>query len=147
MDFNTPLKSRLDGLVAAGNYRTFAQLDPEGCQFPYAVHKGLTPPGPVLIWCSNDYLGMSHNPVVVAAVCDAARNSGVGSGGSRNIAGTTVYHANLEAQLAALHRKNRSVVFASAYLANESLFRILGKAYEHCTFFSDEQNHASIIQG
>ena len=147
MDYEHPLRAKLASLKSAHNYRVFAELDPTNYAFPVSVHDGLTPPQPVVVWCSNDYLGMSRNPVVIAALCDAAHTAGAGSGGSRNIAGTTTYHSRLEATLARLHGKARSLLFASAFLANENLFRLLGKAYPECVFFSDQQNHASMIEG
>ena len=101
----------------------------------------------IIVWCSNDYLGMGQHPFVIEAIERAMHEVGVGSGGTRNISGTNRYHILLEQEISNIHKKDSSLLFTSAYVANQSAINILGSKLKNCVIFSDEKNHASIING
>ena len=148
MDYNDIFASKIEGLKAEGRYRTFAPLERICGEFPKAVYTG--PDGSkkiVTIWCSNDYLGMGQNPVVLKAMKDAVDQFGAGAGGTRNISGTTKLHIDLEVSLADLHHKEAALVFSSGYIANEGALSTILKLLENPIVFSDELNHASMIHG
>ena len=126
MDYNTALDTALGRLHAEGRYRTFIDIERRRGQFPHAVWN--KPDGSeqeITVWCGNDYLGMGQHPVVLSAMHEALEATGAGSGGTRNISGTTVYHKELEAELADLHGKEGALVFTSAYIANDATLSTL----------------------
>lgn len=147
MNYTHFFEEKLQYLKAESRYRIFTQLERVVGQEPYALwHTGDTKQK-IIVWCSNDYLGMSHHPQVVDAFSKGAATYGVGAGGTRNISGTCHQHVLLEQTVACLHNKEAGLVFTSGYTANEATLCALGEHLPHCVFFSDEKNHASMIQG
>ncbi len=140
-------KNSLSTLKNQGNYRTFADLEKIASNFPMALNYQDDQVKNVTVWCSNDYLAMSKNPIVVDNMIEAIKKVGAGSGGTRNISGTNHYHVLLERELCYLHQKESALLFNSGYLANLTSLSTLGKKLPDCVFFSDEKNHASMIQG
>jgi 5-aminolevulinate synthase len=148
LDYNAKLDDALNRLHEEGRYRTFIDIEREKGNFPHAVWT--RPNGekqPITVWCGNDYLGMGQHPVVLAAMHEAVDATGAGSGGTRNISGTTVYHKRLEAELADLHQKEAALLFTSAYIANDATLSTLPKLFPGLIIYSDELNHASMIEG
>jgi 5-aminolevulinate synthase len=148
VDYTAKLDIALDRLHEEGRYRTFIDIERRNGNFPNAVWT--KPDGssqPITVWCGNDYLGMGQNPVVLAAMHEAIEATGAGSGGTRNISGTTVYHKRLEAELADLHGKEAALLFTSAYIANDATLSTLPKLFPGLIIYSDELNHASMIEG
>ena len=147
MNYQGQFKSALEALRREGRYRVFADLKRRRGAYPTADH--FTPSGqhPITVWCSNDYLGMGQHPAVLAAMHEAIDTVGAGSGGTRNISGTTHYHNELEAELADLHGKEAALLFTSAYVANDATLSTLTKLLPGLVIFSDEKNHASMIEG
>ena len=140
-------KESLDKLKEDGNYRVFADLEKIAGNFPQALNYKEDSVSEVTVWCSNDYLGMSQNNLVIDSMIEAVKKVGAGSGGTRNISGTNHYHVLLERELCYLHQKESALLFNSGYLANQATLSTLGKKLPDCIFFSDEKNHASMIQG
>lgn len=148
MNYDHKLDEALSRLHEEGRYRTFIEIERRKGQFPHATW--VKPDGaeaPVTVWCGNDYLGMGQHPVVLDAMHKAIDATGAGSGGTRNISGTTVYHKRLEAELADLHRKEDALVFTSAYIANDATLSTLPKLFPGLIIYSDVLNHASMIEG
>jgi 5-aminolevulinate synthase len=148
INYQTALGRQVDALKAEGRYRVFADLRRQCGGFPAGVrYTGDGATRPVTVWCSNDYLGMGQNPAVLSAMHEAIDAVGAGSGGTRNISGTTHYHVELEHEIADLHGKEASLVFTSAYVANDATLSTLVKLMPGTVVFSDEKNHASMIEG
>ena len=148
MDYSAKLDEALNKLHEEGRYRTFIDIERKQGQFPHATWR--KPDGseaPITVWCGNDYLGMGQHPAVMAAMHEAIEATGAGSGGTRNISGTTVYHKRLEAELADLHGKEAALVFTSAYIANDATLSTLPKLFPGLIIYSDALNHASMIEG
>lgn len=145
MNYLKHFETLLNTLRAEGRYRSFLPLRRDAAQPPLAM----TPKhdGTITVWCSNDYLGMSRHPVVLDAARSAIDACGIGAGGTRNIAGTSTYIVSLEDTLARLHGKEAALVFSSGYVANQTSLATLAQLLPDAVFFSDENNHASIIQG
>jgi 5-aminolevulinate synthase len=148
MNYNEKFAEAVSLLKREGRYRVFADIQRQRGAFPAAaVFDEAGAPKPITVWCSNDYLGMGQHPAVIKAMHDAIDISGAGSGGTRNISGTTHYHVALEAELADLHGKDGALLFTSGYVANEATLATLVKLLPGCVIFSDEKNHASMIEG
>ena len=147
INYSEIFKNSLDKLKSEGNYRIFADLEKLAGNFPQALNYKDNSVSEVTVWCSNDYLGMSQNQDVLDNMTNALKKVGAGSGGTRNISGTNHYHVLLERELCYLHQKEAALLFNSGYLANQATLSTLGKKIPNCIFFSDEKNHASMIQG
>lgn len=148
MDYTQALDQAIGKLHEEGRYRTFIDIERQKGAFPKAVWN--RPDGSVkdiTVWCGNDYLGMGQHPAVLTAMHEALDATGAGSGGTRNISGTTVYHKRLEAEIADLHQKEAALVFSSAYIANDATLSTLPKLFPGLIIYSDELNHASMIEG
>ena len=146
-DYDRVLAHGIDRLRSEGRYREFADICRIRGRFPRALYRGQGTEREVTVWCSNDYLGMGQHPAVLAAMHAAIDDVGAGSGGTRNISGTTHYHVELEQELADLHGKEAALLFNSGYMANEATLSSLVRALPNCIVLSDELNHASMIEG
>jgi 5-aminolevulinate synthase len=142
-----PFNTLIDTLKAQGKYRVFNDILRENGKFPQAIWYGPYAIKNIINWCSNDYLGMGQNKIVIDAMRTALDMTGAGSGGTRNIAGTSHYHVALEHELAGLHQKQQSLLFSSAYVANEWTLIALAKIIPNIEYISDSNNHNSIIVG
>jgi len=148
VSYETDIDAAIQKLHDEGRYRTFIDIARERGNFPHATWT--RPDGterPVTVWCGNDYLGMGQHPVVLEAMHAALDAVGAGSGGTRNISGTTVYHKALESELADLHGKEAALLFTSAYIANDATLSTLPKIFPGLIIYSDALNHASMIEG
>jgi 5-aminolevulinate synthase len=143
----TPFQKKIKDLKDSGNYRVFNDIVRERGNFPRAIWYGKYSIKEIVNWCSNDYLGMGQHRVVLDAMHTALNQTGAGSGGTRNIGGTSHYHVALEKELANLHNKNSALLFSSAYVANEWSLIALSQIVPNIVFLSDSKNHASLIQG
>ena len=147
MNYKKYFADELKSLKSQGLYRKFRQINRNQINFPKATERFEGKERAVEVWCSNDYLNLSQHPVVILESIKVIKELGTGSGGTRNISGTSTYHADLEKNLAELHNKESSLLFPSAYTANQSTLWTLCKKLEGCEVYSDELNHASMIQG
>ncbi|MGB5093902.1 MAG: 5-aminolevulinate synthase [Parvibaculum sp.] len=147
MDYTKQLGEALSAVKEEGRYRVFTDIVRHRGSFPRATYH--TPQGnrDIIVWCSNDYLGMGQHPVVLEAMHEAIDVVGAGSGGTRNISGTTHYHVELERELADLHGKESALLFTSGYAANDATLSTLTRILGDCVTISDEMNHASMIEG
>ncbi|SNT42441.1 5-aminolevulinate synthase [Bacillus sp. OK838] len=141
------INEKLNKLKESGQYRKFVTLNRISGQYPLAQLNGDENGKPVVVWCSNDYLGMSQHSLVTDAMHEAIRMFGAGSGGSRNIGGTHYQYDQLEKTLAEWHGKESALVFPTGYGSNDATLQCLLKLFPNCMVFSDERNHASIING
>ena len=148
LTYNDFLDQSLNRLHNEGRYRTFIDIVREKGNFPHATwHRPDGTDASVTVWCGNDYLGMGQHPTVLNAMHEALDATGAGSGGTRNISGTTVYHKRLEDELANLHGKESTLLFTSAYIANDATLSTLPKLFPDLIIYSDALNHASMIEG
>ncbi len=147
MDFEAAFAKKIAALKDEGRYRVFADITRRAGGFPAATHNRSSARNDITVWCSNDYLGMGQHPKVLAAMRSAIDVSGAGSGGTRNISGTTHYHVELEAELAELHQKPAALLFTSGYIANQATLSILPAVLPGTILYSDALNHASMIEG
>mgnify|MGYP001361747443 FL=1 len=142
-----PFQKTIQTLKDTGKYRVFNDIVREKGDFPVAIWYGPYNIKNIVNWCSNDYLGMGQHKVVIDAMHTALDQTGSGSGGTRNIGGTSHYHVALENELARLHSKGAALLYTSAYVANEWTMVALSKIVPDICFLSDSNNHASLIQG
>jgi len=144
--YQSLLRQQLELLKSSNQYRTFTTLSRICGQYPFAKLNG-EQPDPVVVWCSNDYLGMSQHPTVREQMHLALETYGAGSGGSRNIGGSYELYERLEASLADWHDKEAALVFPTGFGSNDATLQCLLRQIPDCVVISDALNHASIVNG
>src|SRR3974390_1529208 len=147
MDYGAFFSDALTRLRQERRYRVFADLERIAGRYPHAIWHSPHGRREVVIWCSNDYLGMGQHPKVVGAMVETATRMGTGAGGSRNIAGNNHPLVELERELADLHRKDTALVFTSGYVSNETGISTIARLLPNCVILSDALNHNSMIEG
>ena len=147
MDYEKFFRDSVQAIKAEDRYRVFADLERKSGSYPHAVNRRDDITEDVVVWCSNDYLGQGQNPIVLEALVEAAERLGCGSGGTRNISGTTHLHVLLEEELAKLHGKEAALVFTSGYVSNDAGISTIAQLMPDCVILSDAWNHASMIAG
>jgi 5-aminolevulinate synthase len=147
MELRDHFHSYLASVRREDRYRTFVDLERRADRPPFAVWRNNGTAREVVVWCSNDYLGMGRHPAVINAMVETAVRMGAGAGGTRNISGNSHAVVALEAELADLHKKEAALVFTSGYVSNEAALGTIGRLLPNCVIFSDEKNHASMIAG
>jgi len=147
MNYNDFFASALNTLRQERRYRVFADLERIAGRFPHATWHSTQGPRDVVIWCSNDYLGMAQHPKVIGAMVETATRMGTGAGGTRNIAGTNHPLVELERELADLHGKPAALLFTSGYVSNQTGIATIAKLLPNCLILSDALNHNSMIEG
>jgi 5-aminolevulinate synthase len=147
MDYSKIFTHALEQLRRERRYRVFAEVERDTARFPRAIWHSPAGAREIVVWCSNDYLGMGRHPIVVEAMVEAARRVGAGAGGTRNISGTSQAIVALESELADLHGKEAALVFGSGYVSNETGIATIAKLLPDCLILSDEANHNSMIEG
>src|ERR1700712_3622351 len=147
MDYSKFFSAALDRLHDERRYRVFADLERIAGRFPHAIWHSPKGAHNVVIWCSNDYLGMGQHPKVVGAMVETATRVGTGAGGTRNIAGTHHPLVQLEHELADLHGKQAALLFTSGYVSNQTGISTIAKLIPNSLILSDALNHNSMIKG
>jgi 5-aminolevulinate synthase len=147
MDYQSIFAEAIAALHGERRYRVFADIERIAGRFPRAIWRSDKGAREIVVWCSNDYLGMGQNATVIAAMSETAARMGAGAGGTRNISGTNHPLVELEAELADLHGKEAALVFTSGFISNEATISTIAKLLPDCIIFSDELNHASMIEG
>ncbi|MDG1997204.1 MAG: 5-aminolevulinate synthase [Emcibacteraceae bacterium] len=147
MDYDRIFSDAITNIKDEGRYRVFMDIERKNGDFPKATWHSESGEKEIVVWCSNDYLGMGQHPDVVQAMKDAIDKVGAGSGGTRNISGTHHYHVMLEEELASLHGKEAGLLFTSGYISNETSISTIAKLLPGCIIYSDELNHSSMING
>src|SRR5262245_51867843 len=147
MDYRAHFTNALSQLRQERRYRVFADLERMAGRFPHAIWHSPQGKRDVIVWCSNDYLGMGQHPKVIGAMVETATRTGTGAGGTRNIAGTNHPLVELEGELAELHGKEAALVFTSGYVSNETGIATIAKLMPGCLIISDAFNHNSMIEG